>query len=161
LRIVERPLLNYLVEGAGRGLRIGPTGADTLHHLAARSPRDAERHGAYQAQLETGVALLKGLLTRTPPTDLKRFGDLWSALSVGRAFRNLPIESQRVVHELFTRSAGDLLDGWFEDAGLKAAYGFDSIVGTYASPYTPGSAYVLLHRAKPSRMGHASKPMPP
>jgi len=145
LRIVERPLLNYLVEGEGHGLRIGPTGADTLRTLAARSPRDAERHGAYQAQLETGVALLKGLLTRTPPTDLKRFGDLWSALAVGRAFRALPIESQRVVHELFTRSAGDLLDGWFEDAGLKAVYGFDSIVGNYASPYTPGSAYVLLH----------------
>ncbi len=147
LTIVERPLLNYLVEGEDRGLRIGPDSNATLRHLAARSPRDAERHGAYQAQLETAVALLRDLLTRTPPTDLKRFGDLWSALSIGRAFRALPIESQRVVHELFTRSAGDLLDGWFEDAGLKAAYGFDSIVGNYASPYTPGSAYVLLHHA--------------
>ncbi|MEJ0100549.1 MAG: NAD(P)/FAD-dependent oxidoreductase [Pseudomonadota bacterium] len=147
LRIVERPLLNYVVEAPGRGLRIGPTGADTLRHLAARSPRDAERYGAYHAQLETGVALLKDLLLTTPPTDLKRFGDLWSALSLGRAFRALPLESQRVVHELFTRSAGDLLDGWFEDEGLKAAYGFDSVVGNYASPYTPGSAYVLLHHA--------------
>lgn len=147
LRIVERPLLNYLVESPGQGLRIGPTSADTLRQLAARSPRDAERHGAWQAQLETAVALLKNLLTRTPPTNLKRFGDLWSALSFGRAFRALPIESQRVVHELFTRSAGDVLDGWFEDPGIKAAYGFDSIVGNYASPYTPGSAYVLLHHA--------------
>jgi phytoene dehydrogenase-like protein len=147
LRIVERPLLNYLVEGTGRGLRIGPTSTDTVRHLAARSPRDAERHGAWQAELTTAVALLRDLLTRTPPTDLKRFRDLWSALSIGRAFRALPIESQRVVHELFTRSAGDLLDGWFEDEGLKAAYGFDSIVGNYASPYTPGSAYVLLHHA--------------
>jgi phytoene dehydrogenase-like protein len=147
LRIVERPLLNYVVEGPDRGLRIGPTGADTLRHLAARSPRDAERHGAYHAQLATGVALLKELLLATPPTDLKRFGDLWSALSLGRAFRALPLESQRVIHELFTRSAGELLDGWFEDEGLKAVYGFDSIVGNYASPYTPGSAYVLLHHA--------------
>jgi phytoene dehydrogenase-like protein len=161
LTIVERPLLNYLVEGDGPGLRIGPTSADTVRHLAARSPRDADRHGAYQAQLATGVALLKNLLTRTPPTDLKRIGDLWSALSVGRAFRALPIESQRVIHELFTRSAGELLDGWFEDEGLKAAYGFDSIVGNYASPYTPGSAYVLLHHAfgevngKPGVWGHA------
>jgi phytoene dehydrogenase-like protein len=147
LTIVERPLLNYLVEDQGRGLRIGPTSADTLRSLAARAPRDAERYGAYQAQLATAVALLKDLLLRTPPTDLKRFTDLWSALSVGRAFRALPLESQRVIHELFTRSAGDLLDGWFEDPGLKAAYGFDSIVGNYASPYTPGSAYVLLHHA--------------
>jgi phytoene dehydrogenase-like protein len=147
LTIVERPLLNYVVEDEGRGLRIGPTTADTLRNVAMRSPRDAERHGAYQAQLGTAVALLKELLTRTPPTNLRRFGDLWSALSIGRAFRALPLESQRVVHELFTRSAGDLLDGWFGDEALKAAYGFDSIVGNYASPYTPGSAYVLLHHA--------------
>jgi phytoene dehydrogenase-like protein len=147
LRIVERPLLNYVVEAPDRGLRIGPTGADTLRHLATRAPRDAERYQAYHAQLETGVALLKDLLLATPPTDLKRFGDLWSALSLGRAFRALPLESQRVIHELFTRSAGDLLDGWFEDPALKAAYGFDGIVGNYASPYAAGTAYVLLHHA--------------
>src|SRR6187401_3439156 len=51
LQILERPLQNYVVEGPDRGLRIGPTAADTLRHLAARSPRDAERHAAYHAQL--------------------------------------------------------------------------------------------------------------
>lgn len=147
LTIVERPLLNYLVEAPGKGLRLGPTSADTRRQLAARSPRDAERYDAYHAQLDAGVALLKDLLLTTPPTNLKRFGDLWSAISFGRAFRALPLETQRAVHELFTRSAGDFLDGWFADEGLKAAYGFDSIVGNYASPYTPGSAYVLLHHA--------------
>jgi phytoene dehydrogenase-like protein len=147
LRIVERPLLNYVVETPISGLRIGPASADTQRTLAARSPKDAERYAAYHAQLETGVCLLKDLLLTTPPTNLKRFGDLWSALSVARAFRALTLENQRAVHELFTRSAGDVLDGWFEDPALKAAYGFDSIVGNYASPYTPGSAYVLLHHA--------------
>jgi phytoene dehydrogenase-like protein len=161
LRVVERPLLNYVVEEPGRGLRIGPTAEDTRRQLAARTPRDVQRYDAYHAQLETGVALLKDLLTTTPPTDLRRFGDLWSALSLGRRFRALPLESQRAVHELFTRSAGDLLDGWFEDEGLKAAYGFDAVVGNYASPYTPGSAYVLLHHCfgevngKPGIWGHA------
>jgi len=161
LRIVERPLLNYLVETPGKGLRIGPTSADTQRALAARSPRDAERYQAYHEQLDAGVALLKDLLLQTPPTDLRRFGDLWSVIRVGRAFRALPLETQRTVHELFTRSAGDLLDGWFEDEAIKAAYGFDSVVGNYASPYTPGSAYVLLHHAfgevngKPGIWGHA------
>src|SRR5206468_6037074 len=40
---------------------------------------------------------------------------------------------------------GDILDRWFESAPIKAALGFDSVVGNFASPYTPGSAYVLLH----------------
>jgi phytoene dehydrogenase-like protein len=161
LRVLERPLLNYVAEAPGHGLRIGPTSADTRQRLASRSPRDAERYGAWQAQLDAGVALLKDLLLETPPTDLSRFPDIWSALRVGHRFRQLPLETQRVVHELFTRSAGDLLDGWFEDEGLKAAFGFDAVVGNYASPYTPGSGYVLLHHAfgevngKPGIWGHA------
>ncbi len=47
--------------------------------------------------------------------------------------------------EIFTASAGDYLDHWFESAPIKAAFGFDAVVGNYASPYAPGSAYVLLH----------------
>ncbi len=120
LRIVERPLLNYVVEAPDRGPAHRPTGADTMRHLATRAPRDAERYRAYHAQLETGVALLKDLLLATPPTNLKRFGDCGRRCQWGRSFRALPLESQRVIHELFTRSAGDLLDGWFEDEGLKA-----------------------------------------
>jgi len=129
--------------------------------VAARSPRDAERLQRFQAQVGDAVDLLKELLLRTPPTDLGRWRDIASLLATGQRFRRLSAETQRTVHELFTRSAGDVLDGWFEDPLLKAALGFDSIVGTYASPYTPGSAYVLLHHAfgevngKPGRWGHA------
>jgi phytoene dehydrogenase-like protein len=49
--------------------------------------------------------------------------------------------------DLFTKSAGDHLDRWFEGDLVKALFGFDAIVGNYASPYTPGTAYVLLHHA--------------
>ncbi len=52
---------------------------------------------------------------------------------------------RRELLALFSTSAGDYLDGWFESTPLKAVLGFDGIVGNYASPYTPGSAYVLLH----------------
>jgi phytoene dehydrogenase-like protein len=68
---------------------------------------------------------------------------------------------RRDLWELFTKSAGELLDDWFEAEPLKAALGFDSVVGNYASPYTPGSAYGLLHHAfgevngKRGTWGHA------
>jgi phytoene dehydrogenase-like protein len=52
---------------------------------------------------------------------------------------------RRDVLDLFTKSAGDLLDAWFESAPIKAVFGFDAIVGNFASPYAPGTAYVLLH----------------
>jgi phytoene dehydrogenase-like protein len=62
---------------------------------------------------------------------------------------------------LFATSAGEYLDRWFESAPLKAVYGFDGIVGNYASPYSGGSAYVLLHHVfgevngKHGAWGHA------
>ena len=64
---------------------------------------------------------------------------------VGNRLRSLGLEGQRDLLELFTRSAGDVLDQWFESDPIKAILGFDGIVGTYASPYAAGTGYVLLH----------------
>ena len=55
------------------------------------------------------------------------------------------LEGQRDLLEIFTRSAGDVLDQWFESDPIKAILGFDGIVGTYSSPYAAGTGYVLLH----------------
>lgn len=161
LRIVERPLQNFLPLEDGRALATGPTLAATQTAVARFSPRDAERLPAYYAMLERAVTVLRTLLTQTPPTNLHRARDLWTTLSFGRQFRALALEAQRELHELFTRSAGDLLDGWFESDPIKAVLGFDAVVGNYGSPYSPGSAYVLLHHAfgevngKRGAWGHA------
>ena len=64
-------------------------------------------------------------------------------LGMGNSFRKLPAGSQYEVHELFTRSAGELLEGWFESDAIKALLGFDAIVGAFQSPYAPGRGYVL------------------
>jgi len=69
----------------------------------------------------------------------------FAALRVGYRLRKAGMAARRDFFDLMTKSAGDLLDSWFESAAIKAAFGFDAIVGNYASPYAPGSAYVLLH----------------
>jgi phytoene dehydrogenase-like protein len=61
--------------------------------------------------------------------------------------RKLSLEQQRNLLDLFTRSAGEMLDERFENDLVKALFGFDAIVGNYASPYAAGSAYVMLHHA--------------
>ncbi len=161
LRIVERPMQNFLPLPGGDAFCAGPEPADTIGEARRFSRRDADRLPQYWAMLDRAVALLRSLLRRAPPTDLRRGRDLWEALRIGRALRALPLAAQRQVHEIFTRSAGEILDYWFESEPLKALYGFDAVVGNYASPYTPGSAYVLLHHAfgevngKPGRWGHA------
>jgi len=164
LRIIERPMQNFLPLGEGSGNRnfcVGPTGSDTRNALAAFSARDADRLADYYGMLDRVVAFLRDLLLRTPPANLRRARDLLGLLSMGNAFRKLPAGAQYEVHELFTRSAGELLDGWFESDAIKALLGFDAVVGAWQSPYTPGSGYVLLHHAfgetngKSGTWGHA------
>ena len=147
LRILERPMQNFLPLPDGDSFSAGPDSATTLAEVRRYSAKDAARLPEFYALLDRAVTLLRSLLTRTPPTDLRRGRDLWELLRVGRDFRALPLSAQRELHEFFTRSAGEILDHWFECEPLKALFGFDSVVGSYASPYTPGSAYVLLHHA--------------
>jgi phytoene dehydrogenase-like protein len=161
LRIIERPMQNFVPLEGSRGLATGPTPDDTLREVAAFSPRDAARLPDYWAMLDDVVGVLKDLQLKTPPNaggGLAELPRLWSA---SRAFTKLSRERQRDVHELFTRSAGEILDDWFECDALKGLYGFDAIVGNFGGPYAPGSGYVLLHHAfgevngRPGLWGHA------
>ena len=148
LRIVERPLSNFLPLDDGRYLKVGA--GRTADEVAKFSERDAGRLDAYAAQLDAAADLLRELVLQTPPNRaeggwLAALPEFIKAGNLGNRVRKLPLEAQRSLLDLFTKSAGDYLDGWFENAPIKAAYGFDSVVGNYASPYSPGSAYVLLH----------------
>ncbi|TKS52906.1 NAD(P)/FAD-dependent oxidoreductase [Luteimonas yindakuii] len=145
LRVVERPFSNFLPLPDGRAFRLG--GGLTAAEVAAYSTRDAERLHAYEAMLGRVVVVLRELMRRTPPNLDEGMGvaDWLASWQVARRLRGLDLATRRDLLALFTKSAGDLLDGWFECEPLKAALGWDSIVGNFASPYTPGSAYVLLH----------------
>jgi phytoene dehydrogenase-like protein len=87
--------------------------------------------------------------------------EVFNTLGTANILRRLSLEQQRSLLDLFTRSAGEMLEDAFESDLVKALYGFDAIVGNYASPYGPGSAYVMLHHAfgevngKKGAWGHA------
>ena len=145
LRLVERPVSNFLPLPDGRALSIGPTLADTQRAVARFSPRDAAALPAYAAMLDRVAAVLRELARETPPNVGGGLRDFIAALAAGNRLRRLDMAARRDVLDLFAKSAGQILDNWFECDALKAAFGFDAIVGNYASPYAPGSAYVLLH----------------
>ncbi len=147
LQVVFRKMSNFLpLDGGYLCVGEGRTKAE----VAKFSARDAEALDAYGERLETIADVLRDLVLATPP-NLVHGG--WSAAlpellkgaGVAQRLNRLDLVAQRDLLELFTRSAGDFLDGWFESDPIKAAFGFDGVVGNYASPYTPGSAYVLLH----------------
>ncbi len=145
LRIVERPVANFWPIDAERGLLMPYGLAKRQQAIAQFSPRDAERLPAYDAALERAADLLRDLVLRTPPNIGGGIAELVRGAGLARRLRGLDVEGWRLVADLFTKSAADFLDQWFESEHVKAAFAFDGIVGAYASPHTPGTAYVLLH----------------
>jgi phytoene dehydrogenase-like protein len=146
LRIVERRAQNFLPLPDGGYLLTGE--GRTEPEIAKFSAKDAARYPAYQAEIGRVSDVLRSLVLNAPPNltlgridhaarelgKLAAIGKrLWQGDSLGPALR------------LFRKSAGDTLDAWFESDPIKAVLGFDAVVGNLASPYTPGSAYVLLH----------------
>jgi len=150
LRIVERRAQNFLPAPDGSYLVIGE--GRTHASLAKLSERDAGRIDAFNRELETIADVLRQLVLRAPPNLVPGFGldavrESFNALGTANILRGLTLEQQRTLLDLFTRSAGEMLDEWFESDLIKALFGFDAIVGNYASPYAAGSAYVMLHHA--------------
>jgi phytoene dehydrogenase-like protein len=164
LRVVERkvanflplPEENYLLTGEGR----------TAAEVARFSARDAERLGPYGERLEVIADVLRALILEAPPNVVaggwrEAVPELLKAVGLGRRLGKLDMTGRRDLLALFSQSAGDFLGGWFESDPIKAVFGFDGVVGNYASPYTPGSAYVLLHHVfgevngKKGAWGHA------
>jgi phytoene dehydrogenase-like protein len=146
LRIVERPAGNFWPIDAGTSMHL-PYGslAARQKEMARFSARDAEAYAAYDETLERAAAVLRDLVTRTPPNAGGGILELIKGGAIGRRVLKLPLADQRVLLELFTASAQDFLDRWFENEHIKAAFAFDGIVGAYAPPSAPGTAYVLLH----------------
>ncbi len=145
LRVLERPLANFLPLSDAAFLKVGGGLAATQAEVAKFSPRDAARLPEYHERLEHVADVLRGIVLETPPNVGGGMGELLRAISAGNRVRRLSMPQRRDLLDLVAKSAGDLLDGWFESEPIKAALGFDAVVGHYASPYTPGSGYVLLH----------------
>jgi phytoene dehydrogenase-like protein len=147
LRVVERKASNflpldgdYLVTGDGR----------TRAEVARFSQKDADQLDAYNHRLDVIADVLRDIVLQTPP-DMVEGGlitalpELLKSATRGKRISSLDTTARRDLLALFSQSAGDWLDGWFESDPIKAVLGFDGIVGNYASPYAGGSAYVLLH----------------
>ena len=164
LRVVERKLANFLPLNEIEYLKIGA--GKTEQEVAKFSARDAGRLSAYGERLDVIADVLRDLVLETPPNVtagswLEALPELLRSARLGKRIARLDMPMRRELLDLFVKSAGDYLDAWFESAPIKAAYGFDGIVGNYASPYAAGSGYVLLHHVfgevngKKGAWGHA------
>jgi len=164
LRVIERRAANFLPTADGRYLLTGE--GRTQPEVARFSARDAARLPEYGERLEAIADVLRDLVLVTPPNAVAgnwraALPELVRAARVGGRLKRLDMALRSELLSLFAMSAGDYLDRWFESEPIKAVFGFDGVVGNYASPYSGGSAYVLLHHVfgevngKKGAWGHA------
>jgi phytoene dehydrogenase-like protein len=122
--------------------------ARTYEQLARWSKKDAEAWPKWNAWLE-GIAEVMGpLLTQVPPNiGSHRPSDLLDLAKLAWSQRGITVRTAADVTRLLTMSIADLLDDWFESPQIKGALAVNGVIGTWAGPYEPGTAYVMAHHS--------------
>src|SRR5262245_29338329 len=114
--------------------------------VAKFSARDADEIERWDAWLGRLGALLGPMLTQVPPRlGSKRPADLWAALRTAWRFRKLDERGVGDVTRLMTMSVADLLEERFESEALRGVLAVSGVIGTWAGPRSPGTAYVMAH----------------
>ncbi|HEX3745696.1 MAG TPA: NAD(P)/FAD-dependent oxidoreductase [Bryobacteraceae bacterium] len=127
----------------------------TLAEIAKFSRRDAEVYPAYEDQLERISQVVEGLLLTTPPQfPPAGLGDFIEYLKLAGRMRGLSAKDTVALVKIFTQSAADLLDEWFESEQVKVTLATDGVIGANGGPRSPGTAYILLHHCMGGVAGH-------
>ncbi|HWE11151.1 MAG TPA: NAD(P)/FAD-dependent oxidoreductase [Solirubrobacteraceae bacterium] len=116
--------------------------------IAKWSKKDADAYPKWNAWLG-GLADVLGPLLLTVPPNLgsRKPRDLAGTLRLAWRHRGLSVRTIADVTRLMTMSIADLLDDWFESPQVKGALAVNGVIGTWAGPYEPGTAYVMAHHS--------------
>jgi phytoene dehydrogenase-like protein len=121
-------------------------GAKTLAEVAKFSRRDAARMPAFDEQLERLAKLVESLLLVCPPPfPPQGIGEIIEYLKLVGRLRGLSAKDMVALVKIFTMSAADYLDEWFESPEVKVTLATDGVIGANGGPRSPGTAYILLH----------------
>ncbi len=130
----------------GRSLLLGLGPQEDARQIARFSKKDAEAYPRFNSAIARMADYVRPTLAMIPPRfPAPGIGDLLGLLSLGRAFRKLPLADQTLLLKTMTMSCTALLDEWFESPALKAGLAATGTIGTYGSPRAPGTAFVFLH----------------
>ncbi|MGA2599631.1 MAG: NAD(P)/FAD-dependent oxidoreductase [Bryobacteraceae bacterium] len=121
-------------------------GAKTLEELAKFSKHDAEVFPEYERYLERLSEVVESLLLTTPPEFPPHgIGDFVDYLKLAGRLRKLSAREMTGLVKIFTQSASEFLDEWFESDQVKVTLATDGVIGANGGPRSPGTAYILLH----------------
>jgi phytoene dehydrogenase-like protein len=136
---------SYVAFPDGRSLLLYDDERDR-EQIATFSRRDADRLADYHAWLGGVADVLAPLLLRAPPRlGSRRPKDLLDQVRLAWALRGLDVRSVGDATRLFTSSIRDLLERWFESPEVQGVLAINGVIGTWAGPDEPGTAYVMMH----------------
>ncbi|GAC1390019.1 MAG: NAD(P)/FAD-dependent oxidoreductase [Vulcanimicrobiaceae bacterium] len=143
--VLERTPASFSPFLDGRSLMLGADRQTDVTEIAKFSRQDAQRYPAYNAMLERVAAIVEPTILQRP-ADVLHPG-LHDALTFGKLGRRLQKLGDGLGEavEVLTGAARTILDRWFESEALKATLATDAIIGAFAAPSMPGTAYVLFH----------------
>jgi hypothetical protein len=157
LRVIPYDI-NATPNPAGEGIITYTDHDRTRASLRRHSIRDAEAYDHYAADIGRHCRFIKRFLMMTPPdpTALNPFqqnrinpwgrrADLDGFLRIGREFARMGERQMYEILRFWNMSVADFLDSYFENPLWKGLAASSSIIGTALGPYSPGTAYVLLH----------------
>ncbi len=144
LSILPRSPSSFTPLPDGRRLLLGHDKASNQREISTFSQADAEAYPRYEAMLTRVATTLEPMLSALPPGVPPRLRDAPAAWRWIQSFKSLDGDLHTAV-ELLTAAASPILDRWFESDPVKATLATDAIIGAFASPSMPGTAYVLLH----------------
>ncbi|HEY1332082.1 MAG TPA: NAD(P)/FAD-dependent oxidoreductase [Actinomycetota bacterium] len=138
----------YIAFPDGRSLTQYEDPAKDYAEFAKFSKKDAEALPEYSAWIERLAAVLGPLLMTTPPRiGSRQPADLVDQIRFAWRFRGLDVRTIADLTRLMTMSVDDLLDDWFESDQAKVPFAINGVIGTWAGPCEPGTAYVMAHHS--------------
>lgn len=139
----------------GRYLFMWQDRAKTLEEIAKFSRRDAAVFPVYEEHLERLSQVVEGLLLTIPPEFPPHgLGDFVEYLKLAAKMRGFSPREIVGLVKIFTQSAAEFLDEWFESDAIKVTLATDGVIGANGGPRSPGTAYILLHHVMGSVGGH-------
>ena len=143
--LIERNPASFSPFLDGRYLMLGGDEQFNVREISKFSRKDAERYPKYEEMLMRVASVIEPTLVKRPPNVVNpSIFDLLQMGMLGLDMKKLGSAMGEAV-EVLTGAARPILDRWFESEELKATLGTDAIIGAFAAPSMPGTAYVLFH----------------
>jgi phytoene dehydrogenase-like protein len=130
----------------GSYLQLPEDRAARREQIAKFSAKDAEAVDRWDAWMDRLGRILGPMVSELPPKiGSRKPSDLGRQALLLRRLKDVDERAAVDLVRLLTDSAADLIEDYFESDAMKGVLSVSAVIGSWAGPRTPGTAYVIAH----------------